>query len=287
MNFDNAEYDEKIGELRLNTKKSPGQIAQVIDMSNEFVYFRLKKMGLPVNKATKLIAIEGFKAAYENGTSYPDMTREFGITGSAGSRIARRLGLARRKRFNRNDGLDDNILIQKYVGEFWPITRIAEAYGWKTWNVRERLKDLGVLRGLSENNAVKRERRRQGTGLPFPVDRDGYPIVRSPDDHQNGRKTGGGLVHSHVLEMEMFLGRPLGKGEIVHHIDNDKMNFNIDNLYLCKSGSEHRLIHGTLERVSGPLLHAGILGFKLGYGYYIKRMPKEEDLIDAPESPAP
>jgi len=37
----------------------------------------------------------------------------------------------------------------------------------------------------------------------------------------------------HVLIMEKYLGRPLEKGEIVHHIDEDKSHNGIDNLELC------------------------------------------------------
>jgi hypothetical protein len=43
--------------------------------------------------------------------------------------------------------------------------------------------------------------------------------------------------------MEKHLGRKLKKKEVVHHIDGDVTNNNIDNLLLLRSTSEHNLLH--------------------------------------------
>jgi transcriptional regulator with XRE-family HTH domain len=287
VNFDNDEYDEKIRQLRENTKRTPGQIAQIIEMTNEFVYFRLRKMGLPVSRCTKGVSLEGLKAAHQSGMSYADMEREFGISSSSISRLARKLGLPRRKALKRTEGLDDNIIIQKYRGNLWPIKDIAKAYGWKVWNVRERLRDLGVLRTSLDTRRTKMNKRMRDQGVPgcpYVIDRDGYPMIPFPEGHESGRKINfGAKVHLHVLEMEKHLGRPLTKGEIIHHINCNKRDFRIDNLYLCKSLSEHFRIHGTLEKVVGMLFDAGVVSFKPGYGYYLKKKPKEEDLVEVPE----
>jgi len=37
----------------------------------------------------------------------------------------------------------------------------------------------------------------------------------------------------HILVMEEYLGRPLEKGEIVHHVDDNKQHNEIENLELC------------------------------------------------------
>ena len=37
----------------------------------------------------------------------------------------------------------------------------------------------------------------------------------------------------HLLVMEEYLGRPLEPGEIVHHVDEDKTQNDIENLELC------------------------------------------------------
>lgn len=60
------------------------------------------------------------------------------------------------------------------------------------------------------------------------------------------------LEHKHV--MERFLGRCLSSEEIVHHIDMDKENNSIKNLWLCKSNSDHRFLHHSMERIGYSLL---------------------------------
>jgi hypothetical protein len=44
--------------------------------------------------------------------------------------------------------------------------------------------------------------------------------------------------HVHRTVAEMLLGRKLLSGEIVHHIDNDKRNFSINNLKVFRSQAE-------------------------------------------------
>lgn len=53
------------------------------------------------------------------------------------------------------------------------------------------------------------------------------------------------LEHVHI--MQEFLQRSLEKGETVHHIDMDKSNNLISNLYLFKSQSEHQKCHIAME----------------------------------------
>ena len=43
----------------------------------------------------------------------------------------------------------------------------------------------------------------------------------------------------HRVIMAIYIGRPLERGEIVHHIDHDASNNNIDNLILCKDALNH------------------------------------------------
>lgn len=57
----------------------------------------------------------------------------------------------------------------------------------------------------------------------------------------------------HRYLMEKHLGRKLTKTEVVHHINNNPEDNNIENLYLCKNQSEHMKIHRngleTLEQI--------------------------------------
>lgn len=52
-----------------------------------------------------------------------------------------------------------------------------------------------------------------------------------------------GSVHRHILVAEKALNRKLNKGEIVHHIDEDKKNNNIENLAVLPSQSIHAKVH--------------------------------------------
>jgi len=50
------------------------------------------------------------------------------------------------------------------------------------------------------------------------------------------------LIDEHRYIMEQYLGRKLTKNEVVHHIDENKMNNNIENLQLL-TRSEHSRLH--------------------------------------------
>lgn len=67
--------------------------------------------------------------------------------------------------------------------------------------------------------------------------------------------------HRHV--METHIGRELIRGEVVYHIDCDKTNNNIENLYLCNA-SKHQKCHIQLNRIAGELVKKGIIEFKDG-----------------------
>ncbi len=127
MDFDNDVFDEKIRYWRTETKFTPGWIAQQIGTTNEFVYFRLKKMGLPVSKRNKLRSPEGLRLAYQNGATYAEMERTFGVSGGVISSYARKWGLPRRKALTRIENLDDEIIIRKYVNELWSVKRIEDS----------------------------------------------------------------------------------------------------------------------------------------------------------------
>lgn len=62
-------------------------------------------------------------------------------------------------------------------------------------------------------------------------------------------KTERGYARKHVHVMEQHLGRRLDRGEVVHHIDQDKTNNDISNLQLM-TNAEHTALHNRLDPVS-------------------------------------
>jgi len=94
---------------------------------------------------------------------------------------------------------------------------------------------------------------------------NGYVYIK---DYSHPNRNSHNLVPEHVLVMTQHLGRPLENGEVIHHIDGDKTNNDISNLYLCKDKSEHRKIHASFDELLKPLLDLGIVYFDRSEGRY-------------------
>lgn len=70
--------------------------------------------------------------------------------------------------------------------------------------------------------------------------KNGYALILTPN-HPCADVYG--YVREHRLVIERKLGRYLIKGEVVHHIDGNKLNNASENLQLFKSNSEHMKSH--------------------------------------------
>jgi len=101
---------------------------------------------------------------------------------------------------------------------------------------------------------------------------NGYKaILIDNKEHPRYRNTkGGGYIMEHILIMEENLGRYLEKNELIHHIDKNKLNNNINNLYIFKgktlsdSKKQHQLSHQSAEDLTIYLYKLGIVEFKDG-----------------------
>lgn len=74
--------------------------------------------------------------------------------------------------------------------------------------------------------------------------RDGYEWLHMPW-HPNSNSRG--EIYLHVLKMTQKLGRPLNKGEVVHHKDFNSLNNDIENLLLLPNQSKHMKIHRVVD----------------------------------------
>lgn len=75
---------------------------------------------------------------------------------------------------------------------------------------------------------------------------NGYPSIYLPS---HKRAYSAGWVYVHILQAEKMLGRDLNDFEVVHHEDEDRMNFDFSNLVVFASDSDHRAYHNGNTRV--------------------------------------
>lgn len=134
---------------------------------------------------------------------------------------------------------------------------MSEKYGMARGSVCKHLKRLKITKPLSGSNS--RNCKRNGE-----VIKTGYPVLHLPN-HQ--RASAIGYVFKHILEVEKSTGRVPLRSESVHHIDIDRLNYKIENLYLCKTNSEHQKLHASLNKIVTQLVNKGIIKFKNGKYY--------------------
>lgn len=94
------------------------------------------------------------------------------------------------------------------------------------------------------------------------INNRGYRVVRVSRETAKWK----GYRLEHVVLIEQTLGRSLrrsanGHGEGVHHLDGDKLNNEVSNLFLYANESEHRTLHSNLEKIAFDLVQKGIIVF--------------------------
>ena len=76
----------------------------------------------------------------------------------------------------------------------------------------------------------------------------GEILVRCPEEYKEmSRKSG--YISEHRLIMSINIGRLLTKDEVVHHIDHNPKNNNIENLMLFKNNREHKIYEGLESKI--------------------------------------
>lgn len=72
------------------------------------------------------------------------------------------------------------------------------------------------------------------------MDCNGYVLIYKPKHHM---AFSNGCVYEHILKAEEKLNRDLKPGEVVHHIDRDRKNNDVENLMIFDSDRSHGLFH--------------------------------------------
>lgn len=99
------------------------------------------------------------------------------------------------------------------------------------YRMKNGIKSAGWIRGHSskgERNVNWNNRRATSA--------QGYAMVWAPN-HPNARQ--GGWILEHRLAMSNKIGRPLLETEIVHHVDENKLNNDPDNLEIMTRSNHH------------------------------------------------
>ncbi|WP_375710126.1 HNH endonuclease [Leuconostoc citreum] len=90
------------------------------------------------------------------------------------------------------------------------------------------------------------------------INGNGYKLIRINGKYQP--------EHRRIVEKN--IGRKLKHEEIVHHIDFNKQNNDIENLHVFKNTSEHIKCHRGVAKVLSELLARNIIEFNASTGEY-------------------
>jgi len=180
---------------------------------------------------------EWLEAAYvTNGRSYSDIARQCGVTIVAVQKAMAKFGIAARKQsetaWYTREGIGAEKLTELYktmsiaaIGDRFSVSYTAVYRLFVRWNIPRRHEGAG-----------KRERNHSWKGGKTKNLNGGYAGRMVPGHHLANKR---GYVMEHILVMEEKLGRPLAKGEVAHHINEDKQDNRPENLQLFSSKSAH------------------------------------------------
>jgi len=60
--------------------------------------------------------------------------------------------------------------------------------------------------------------------------------------HEQGKR-----IHQHILVAERALGKPLPRGAVVHHVNENPSDNRPANLVICQDQGYHNILHGRIE----------------------------------------
>ncbi|MET3505454.1 HNH endonuclease [Halalkalibacter oceani] len=73
---------------------------------------------------------------------------------------------------------------------------------------------------------------------------NGYKLIYMPKSKMAMKSENWkGYIYEHRYIASKIIGRDLSQTEVVHHIDGNRNNNNIENLLVLSSGSDHRILH--------------------------------------------
>ena len=142
-------------------------------------------------------------------------------------------------------------------GKWLECTECEKSFYVNHRNISKRKTSL--CKDCSIKATIKRNKARKKPNSTILTDK-GYEYYRDLSQKH-------GYILNHRRIMEKYLGRHLEKNEVVHHIDGDKLNNTIENLYLTNS-SGHSFAHASLAEISYHLVQKGMISFSKEKGVY-------------------
>lgn len=115
-----------------------------------------------------------------------------------------------------------------------------------------------IIRGEALNRNGKHNCRKCNQIRGYRIEK-GYRYVYKPEYPNNEN----GWIREHKYVYETETGSFVPNGYNLHHIDMDKLNNSLTNLYLCTS-KEHAEAHASLNAIIKKLLENGIIEFSNG-----------------------
>lgn len=222
------------------------EIAKHLGRSAHSISKHAGKIGVPpkIKRGANYTADEDVYIA-ENYYSKParDIAAHLGRTAKSIRKRFEKLGLVPKKIVRRWAKADNDFLRNRGDKK---LKEVAEILGRDMSEVSEHATRLGV--------PFRRE---------YRIDSRGYARVQIRLG--NGERR---TVQQHRKVMEDILGRPLRKGEVVHHINGIKSDNSPENLYLYESLKEHRIAHASLEKLLPALINLGVVTFDRETGTY-------------------
>lgn len=160
---------------------------------------------------------------------------------------------------------DKEILAQKYK-ELGSLQKVADYFGVSKKLILNYMKKFDIPRNPRKEKGIK-QYKIDTYHKGYIITDSGYKKIMKKEHPRSDSK---GYVGEHVLVMEEHIGRYLIEDEVVHHIDENKLNNDINNLRLMTK-QEHKSLHSSKEKKHVNLEEAKNL---LSEGYTMPQVAK-------------
>ena len=167
---------------------------------------------------------------------------------------------------------DKEILAKKYE-ELGSLQKVADYFGVSKKLILNYMKRFDIQRNQRKPKQEK-PKKKDTFHKVYTISWNGYKMIYLPiHPHCDGK----GYIREHILVMEKYLGRYLTEDEIVHHIDENKLNNDINNLKLMTK-YEHKCYHSSKPRKHVDLEKAKDLLLK---GYTMPQVAKHFNMSES------